>query len=288
MSDEIRVGLRAIEEHDLPAVAEFLHETLNRRLSPWTWQRALRTPWPDPGPDHGYLLVRAGRVVGVYAVFRSRREVDGVVHDVCNLAAWCVLAEYRAHGLRLLRALTVRGDVVLTDLSPSGAVVALDERLGFARLDTSGGVLANLRTGRRRGVRVVTDAEAIDGLLGARDRRIHRDHLGALAARHVVLTDGERHCYVVYRRVRRKRLPWFAALLYVSDRELFALFGDHFFRHLLVRHAIPFTILERRIVGALPPGTVGLRSPRPKLVKGPLDARALQDDLYSELACVPW
>ncbi len=52
---------------------------------------------------------------------------------VCNVAALCVRDDLRAHTVRLVRALLKQREYSFTDLSPSGNVVAMDERLGFLR-----------------------------------------------------------------------------------------------------------------------------------------------------------
>ncbi|NTW42645.1 MAG: hypothetical protein HGA44_22710, partial [Cellulomonadaceae bacterium] len=94
--------------------------------------------------------------------------------------------------------------------------------------------------------------------------------------------------YVIYRRVRRKRLPLFARVLYVSDPEVFRSVAGRFYRHLLWRHAIPFTLAERRVTGAPPWHAVALRSSRPAMVRSSSVAASEIDYLYSELTCVPW
>ena len=67
--------------------------------------------------------------------------IDGRVERFCNLGAWCVLPEHRFHALRLLKALLAQDGYHFTDLSPSGNVVGLNERLGFRvpRHDDDGG-----------------------------------------------------------------------------------------------------------------------------------------------------
>ena len=51
------------------------------------------------------------------------------------MGAWCVLDEFRAHGLRLVRADAGPGGYNFTDLSPSGNVVQLNTRLKFQFLE---------------------------------------------------------------------------------------------------------------------------------------------------------
>jgi hypothetical protein len=286
MSAAPTVTLGPLRTDDLPEVGRFLQEHLNPRLSAPQWADSLRPTWETEEPDHGFVLHAGDRVVGVYGAFYAHRRLAGRTEKFCNLAAWCVLDEYRAHSLRLLRAMLAQPGYTFTDLSPSGNVVPINERLGFVRLDTSGALVANLPWSAAG--RVLTDEAAVQAALDARDQQIHRDHTRAGAARHVVVEAGGRTCYIVYRRVRRKRLPLFARVLYVSDPEVFRSVAGRFYRHLLWRHAIPFTLVERRVVGAPPWHSFALRSSRPAMVRSSSVDPAEVDYLYSELTCVPW
>lgn len=279
------VRLAPVDDDNLPEIARFLHENLNSGLSADDWARALVPSWSTAETTHGYCLRADGVLVGVYAAFFSERVVAGRERRVCNLAAWCVLDGYGAQGLRLLRALLSSGAEVFTDLSPSGSVVPIDLRLGFQRLDTTTDVRPNLPSWSRR-VKVVSDERTIAGLLTGRDAQLFRDHRGAAAARHVVLLVDGRPCYVMYRRVRRKRLPLFGSLVHVGDTDLFLRGVGPLGAHLLVR-GMPVLLAERRIVG----GRVGRSrtvAGRPKLFRG-VDVEAGDiDDLYSEITSVPW
>ncbi|WP_421741985.1 hypothetical protein [Cellulomonas sp.] len=279
------VRLSPVDDDSLPEIARFLHENLNSGLSADDWARALVPTWRTAEPTHGYCLRADGVLVGVYAAFFSERVVAGRERRVCNLAAWCVLDGYGAQGLRLLRALLSGGAELFTDLSPSGSVVPIDLRLGFERLDTTTDVRPNLPLWRRR-VKVVTDQRRIAGLLTGRDAEIFRDHAGAAAVRHVVLLVDDRPCYVMYRRVRRKRLPLFAALVHVGDTALFLRGVGPLGAHLLVR-GMPVLLAERRIVGS-PVGLSRTVTGRPKLFRGADVEAGDIDDLYSEITSVPW
>ncbi|MQW74791.1 hypothetical protein GHK92_02800 [Nocardioides sp. dk4132] len=224
-------------------------------------------------------------MVGVQLAFYAERRIAGVPVRFCNLAAWCVREEHRSHGLRLLRAVLAQRGHVFTDLSPSGSVVALDERLGFEHLDTTTALVANL-PGAGRG-RVVTDLDEIEARLDGEQRTILRDHRGAAAARHVLLRAGGEQCYVVYRRDRRRGLRLFATLLHVDDPAVLARHQGVLRRHLLSR-GLPVTLAELRVVGSRPAVSVPLSRPRPKMFRGTGVPASAVDSLYSELALVAW
>ncbi|HEX2212075.1 MAG TPA: hypothetical protein VHH12_01140 [Mycobacterium sp.] len=247
----------------------------------------MATPWHVEQPNHGYLLRERGCVVGAYHAFYSERVIDGSLRRICNLGAWCVAEEHRAAGLRMLRALIRQRGYTFTDLTPSGNVLALNSRLGFATLDTATALVPNMPWPvRSRGVRVVDSPTDIDGLLSGGDQQIYRDH-AATAARHAVLVKGDQRCYVMFRRDRRKNLPVFASILYVSDAELFRDCAPHFYRYLLLRHAIAATLAEVRVVGHRPRRSVMVAG-WPKMYLSE-DLRPEQIDyLYSELTCRKW
>lgn len=284
-----RVDLAPITTDDLQRVGEFLSVHLDGSLTPAQWARSLRPTWHTDHPDHGFLLVADGLVVGVYAALYS--ETGGPDRDrpVCNLAAWCVLEDYRRHSLRLVRAMLAQRDRELTDLSPSGTVVPLNERLGFRHLDTSGALAVNLPLPSRRGTRLVTDPAGIEATLTGSDLAAYRDHTGSAAARHVVAVVDGQPCWVVFRAVRRKGLRLFASVLHVSDRELFRAAAPAVYRHLLLAHRLPLTLLQTRVSGPGPWHSVPLRAQRPTMYL----SRAGQPPesvsyLYSELTQVPW
>ena len=80
----------------------------------------------------------------------------------------------------------------------------------------------------------------------------------------------------------------FAAILHVSNPELFRRATCPLTRHLLVRHRVLVTLAELRIVGRRPRLSVLLPSPRPKMYRSASLEPAQIDDLYSELVCIPW
>ncbi|MEI5672939.1 MULTISPECIES: hypothetical protein [unclassified Nocardioides] len=282
---EAPVRVSPVHRSDLPEVGAFLHDHLDPRLSAAAWAGAAVPTWPVAAPNHGFLLRAGDLLVGVQLAFYADREVEGREVRFCNLGAWCVLEPYRDRGLRLLLAALAQRGQVFTDLSPSGSVVAIDERLGFRHLDTTTALFPNL-PGLRR-ARVHDDPAEIERRLTGSDRAVLRDHRHARAVHHVLLEEPSGACcYVVYRPSRRRGLRLFASLLHVSDPAVLRRCRRDLARHLLAR-GLPFTLAELRVTGGRPAGSVLLRHPRPKLVRGDVPVEAV-DDLYSELVLVPW
>ena len=215
------VKLAPITTGDIPAVAEFMHDNLNQRVPAAAWRRALEVPWEVSPPNHGYFLSEDGQVVGAYLAYYSEREIAGHTEKFCNLGAWCVLDSHRHQGLRLLTTLLKQKGYHFTDFSPSGNVVPLNRRLKFTDLDTTTALLVNLPLPPRRGVRVSGSSEVLLATLDEGEKRIYLDHRDTGAARHLVITAPEGHCYVVFRRDTRKHVRAFASVLYVSNPAVF-------------------------------------------------------------------
>lgn len=235
------------------------------------------------------MLLDEGQIVGVYLAFYSERAIDGRNERFCNLAAWCVLPEYRLHALKLLNALLRQPGYHFTDLSPSGNVVPINERLKLKHLDTTTALMPNLPWPALPGrYRITSEPAVIKSVLTGPELQIYRDHEHARAAIHLVMIHRDEHCYVIFRRDRRRDLPLFASVLYVSNPSLFMRMVGVFGRHLLIRYRIPFTLLESRVVGGQPRGSFRLRSSRAKMFKSDSLQPSQIDNLYSELLCVAW
>ncbi|GHH72577.1 hypothetical protein [Promicromonospora soli] len=288
MAHSKEVALTPITTGDLSRVGVFLSTHLDNTLTPGQWARSLRPTWTTNHSDHGFLLESDGLVVGVYAALYSETGGTDRRRAVCNLAAWCVLDEFRQHSLRLVRAMVAQRDRELTDLSPSGTVVPLDERLGFRHLDTSGALVVNLPL-PARGVRLVTGRAAIEATLTGADLAAYRDHADSAAARHVVAMVDGRPCWVVFRAVRRKRLRLFASVIHVSDRDLFGTVAPAVYRHILLAHGLPFTLVQNRVSGPRPWHSVPLSAQRPAMyLSRSGEPPESVTYLYSELTQVPW
>jgi len=281
--------VRPIAAADVRAVGEFLHTHLNSRVPANAWARCIEVPWTVDQPNMGFMLLADDAVVGAHLAFYSERLIDGRTERFCNLGAWCVLPEHRFQGMKLLRSLLAQTDYHFTDLSPSGNVPALNAKLGFTELDSTTWLVPNLPWPPMPGAgSIVTDPAAIERSLDGEQLALYKDHAGAAAARHLVLTRGQERCYVVFRKDRRRDLPLFASLLHVSDPDLLRRMARPLACHLLLRHGACATLAERRIVRHKPPGSRPLRSPRKKMFRSKRLQPAQIDYLYSELVCLAW
>lgn len=284
------VELRAIGDEDVAEVAEFLHINLNERVAVEAWLQALMPPWDRDGhPNHGYYLATPEGVVGAYVAIYSVRVVQGSLRKFCNLAAFCVAEEYRAHGLRLLRALIAQRGFVFTDFSPSGNVLRLNERLGFKHLDTSTKLVPNLPCLPKSGIQVTSDPLQLSLALDGPAMEVYLDHRDARAARHVLVRSHDTYAYTIIRRDRRKGLPIFATPIFCAgDLSLLESTWPQFRSFLLTRHGAILTLAEARVLGFEPSIGLRLKNPRPKMYKTSAMSPDEIDYLYSELALLEW
>jgi hypothetical protein len=283
----MKATLEPITSDDVRPVGDFLHRSMGERVSAVSWVKAMNVPWSVDAPNHGYLLRAGGDVVGVQLAYYSCREIRGEVLDICNLGAWSVDEAYRLSGLRLLKAVLAQDHYHFTDLSPSGNVVPINERLNFAHLDTTTALSLNTSPLPSR-AEVVSEPDVVEAHLSEKDRRVYLDHRETAAARHAVLVHGSRSCYILFRRDRRKGLSLFVSILHVSDPELLHRHFGAFSRFALRQHGAVATLSELRVVGRQPPLSRLIPRPRPKMFRSRVLKAGDVDYLYSELECLEW
>ena len=279
------VELSPITDLDIAEVADFLHANYKDRI-PWARSR-LAGPWKVEAPNHGFVLRDGQRIVGAHLAFYSERLVAGRMERFCDLGTWYVLPEFRFHSLRLIKALLEQDGYHFTALTPSDKVASIHARLGFRPLDTSACLIPNLPCPTRPGRTTISvDPDVIESTLARTELRLYRDHAQALAARHMVLIRGPDSCYVMYRETRVMGVP-LAAIVHVSNPDLFRRAILPLTRHLLVRHRLVATLAELRIIEYRPSLSVKM-TPSPKMYRSASLEPGQIDDLYSELVCVPW
>lgn len=275
----------AIRDADIPAVADFLHANHNDRI-PWA-QTCAAVPWKVDAPNHGFMLRDGENIVGTLLALYSERMVDGRIERFCNLGSWCVLPGYRSRSIPLLNALLAQQGYHFTVLSPDVRSQEVLTWMKFRSLSTTAALMPNLPWPTLPGAtRISSDPDVIERSLTGPDRGIYRDHVNALAARHLVMTRDGESCYVMYRRSRHKSGLVLATILYVGNTDLFHRAWMPLTRHLLVRHRLVATVAELRIIDRKPDLAFTL-SRRPKMYRSPSLESAHIDDLYSELVCVP-
>jgi len=279
------VDISPITDADIAAVADFLHVNYQDRV-PWASSR-LAGPWKVEAPNHGFMLRNGQRIVGAHLAFYSERQITGRMERFCDLGTWCVLPEFRLHSIRLIKAVLAQDGYHFTALTPSDKVASIHARFGFRPLDTRAVLIPNLPWPTPPGRTTISaDPHVIESTLAGMELELYRDHAQALAARHLVLLRGADSCYVMYRKMRVRGAP-LAVIVHVSDPQVFRRAVLPLTRHLLVRHRLPATIAELRIIGRGPPISSKV-TPWPKMYRSASLQPDQIDDLYSELVCIPW
>ncbi|WP_446664598.1 hypothetical protein [Flexivirga sp. B27] len=239
-------------------------------------------------PNHGMALWSGQDLVGVYAAIYSTRIIDGRREHFCNLAVWCVCAEFRASSVRMLRALLAQDGYHFTDLSPNPDVQRLNLRLGFRYLEPSWHLTLNLPwpTWPRR-MTVSSEPEDVARALTGEPLRFYEDHRRCPWARHAVIETDTEACYVQWRFERRKRLRWFAAIQYVSDPVLFRAGWRHLSRHLGLRHQAVATLVDAHVAGGAVTPSMPLSGEPHRMFRSMTLRPDDIDYLYSEITAAP-
>ncbi len=215
------LSVRSIGADEIDASAQFLHDTLNPRVSAAAWRSLFHPPWQAHAPNSGFVLLdAAGQPVGAYAAVYSTRVIDD---EPCCLQSRGVLcaAGVSAHSIAARPIASGATRVRLHGLLPERERRRHERapRLPAPRhVRAPGG-----ESPRADSVRCPhhRDPDVLTAPLRGRDSDVFRDHLGAAAARHVLVETDAAYAYLVYRKDRRKRLPWFAMPLYAGgDRDL--------------------------------------------------------------------
>lgn len=275
------VAVTPIEAAHLDEVGRFLHENLNRRFTPEAWIGCLRHPWSEVRPNYGMQLRDGPRLVGVLLAIYSDQSIDGRIEKICNPHSWCVLDDYRNHGINLVLAAIKQPGYHFTMLTPNPKVAEIFRHLRFKDLDAGVVLFPNLPVPTFGGV-AETRRDAIAQHLSGpalRDFALHRD-IPWLSF--VAFGRGNDTCLVVYKRIRWKKMPC-AWLIHVSDP---AAFERHrsLLQWALLRKGFLVSRVETRFLQRAPAFAIHTRRTQAKL----FSSKTLQDsqirDLYSELA----
>jgi hypothetical protein len=232
---------------DLPEVGQFLHENLNRRFTAERWIESLVHPWATQAPNHGMLLRDADRLVGVFCAIYSEQVIGGRSERFCNPHSWCVLEEYRRHGLSLILQIIRQRDFHFTMFTPNPKVAEVFRGLKFKDLDPRLLIYPNLPSpalalpGRFVESRRDHVADHLTGQALA-DYKAHRD---IPWLNFVAFGSNTDSCFVIYKPTiwKRARCAW---VMHLSDSGAFDRHGALLRTHLLLSHGFATTRVEAR------------------------------------------
>ncbi|MBF0214013.1 MAG: hypothetical protein HQM00_10710 [Magnetococcales bacterium] len=285
MMQPVAPEILPILDADLEMVCQFLHERLNRKLSPALWKNAYSQPWMANAPNHGFMLVDEERVAGVFGAIYAERTIRGVTERFCNQNSWVVLESYRHLSLELWRALMAQTGYHVTMLTPNPVVAKIYLTRRFQTMGNGVTVIPNTPWPKALKARVVGERQEMLTLLSGesvRDCRLHRPFPWL---HQVALGDARGVCHVVFKLGRWKRMPA-AKLLHVSDGETFLRLHPALGRHLLWKHGVTTLHLSSRLLPQRPLGSFEIVDTQPRLF---LSDRLSERDiswLYTEMVAL--
>ncbi len=279
-----KLQLEPVTDETLREFCQFLHDNLSGRIAVEAWMRAFRVPWLPDKPNYGFLVHEREKIVGGIGAIYSRQTIRGKSERFCNITSWCVLDAYRAQSMRLAIALVSQPGFHFTDLTPTAVVADALRFLKFQPLDPRRTVFPNLPwpTARVSGVRVIRDRDAIQGVLAPEAASVYADHRGFPWLQHVALANAEGSCHIIFKRQQLKKLPC-AAILSVSDPDLFVRHHRILGHHFLFNHGFATTRIESRFLHGLPKFSMQVHGYRSRMFRSDTLNASDITNLYSEL-----
>ncbi len=277
--------LLPIKTEDLQRVCHFYHTHLNQKISPQMWRQAFDQPWIASPPNHGFMLVANGEVVGVFGAIYSAQRIGGAIEQFCNHTSWMVLEPYRARSLELLTALLSQQGFHMTSFTPNPNVTEICCYLGLNLLSNQITVLPIFLGGWRFNSRVITNPEKIPTLLPTNAVKDYQNHRPFPWLRQVALGHADRYCHVAFKQKRWKRMAA-AMILHISDPEIFLAHYPTLGRHLFWRFGITTLHLPSRFLPRNPTGSIIITENQPRLFRADSLGQEQISFLYTEVVAL--
>lgn len=280
-------SLEPIRDENLSEFCRFLTENLSNERSPQAWAEAFKQNWCPEKPNNGFLIRHDGRIVGGIGAIYAERMVRGKLERFCNITSWCVLDAFRTQSGRLAMAVVSQPGFHFTDLTPTEVVSKTLQFLKFKPMNERHVVWPNLPwpLARLSGIRVIADLDRIGEVLAPEDAKVFRDHRHLPWLRHLAVGRPGAWCHIVWRRTRLKDVSG-AMILAFSNPELFLRYRLVIASHLLLRHALPYTRVEARLLPRVPKPSIEFSGYRNKVFKSETLTEADMSNLYSELVAL--
>jgi len=98
------MDIRPILGADLTDACAFMQATLTPAIPIDRWRAAFSQSWASDPPNHGYLMMDRGQIIGTLGCAYSVRQIRRQPIRFCNFSSWSVLPGHRGKGLLLLSA----------------------------------------------------------------------------------------------------------------------------------------------------------------------------------------
>ena len=185
------------------------------------WRNLFERKWDTQVEPLGYVLLKDSEIVGYIGLITVHREIRGQRHEFMDLTSWTVDKQYRGYAIQMLFPFIRDQKRTLRCFTPAKSVDAIFRKFGFEELNACLHIIPfwAMLTGRNA-YKISFDIEGHRQLLTKEDWQIYRDHR-SFASEQFLINKGQAYCYVVAKRVSKKRLP-FLHVHYVSDKKVFA------------------------------------------------------------------
>ena len=190
-------------------------------ISQETWRRLFSRQWDGQVEPLGYVLINEGEIVGYIGLITVHRRIGGQVHEIMDLTSWTVDKKYSGYAIKMLSSFIHDHSRTLRCFTPAKSVDLIFRRFGFQELTANLHVIPfwSFNLGLKD-FQITFDIQGHQALLLKEDWQIYHDH-HKLSSEHFIFKNGQSYCYVVAKRVWKKKLP-FLHIHYVSDKKLFA------------------------------------------------------------------
>ena len=247
--------------------------------------------WEDDIPDsllpykHGMVLIDGERVVGYCGMIYSYLYIDGKKYIYANPTTWAIDSKYRIYVLKATKEILKTADI-FSDFSAIGSMEEMNRKtFKYEYLDTKiYKFLPIPKIGNAlRKSRVVDENMIEDSVY----RLIYKDHY-KYDVKCCVFQEGERNCYVFYRKIRQKikiiqNIPY-VQILGVSDSKVFSANLKEIVWHLQKTNFAFLEMDSRFVDDQLKNYKPHKISPAHRQIRAPDGVSVNLSNLYSEMA----
>lgn len=248
INQEIKTTISPIEAEHISEVSIFLNRNMSDRFSPEVWGNALNTSWLAGAPNHGFMMKNDdGEVVGALCAIYSLQYINGKEERICNPHSWCVLPEFRTKSVLLVLSAIRQQGYHFTMFTPNTSGLEIFAYLRFKPLDNEISTLLHLPKLFGRKLTFIKDDDRAMSLMCDKDKGYYADHLVFPWLKRIVMTDGNKTAFILFKTHRFKKLPGIN-ILYVSDLEFLVHHWPEIRSHLLIKFGFFSTRIESRFL----------------------------------------
>jgi hypothetical protein len=217
--------LHKAHAEDFERIYPLLQQFNNPNLTKEDWRQLFVSHWGSRENHFGFFLLEGEQVVGFLGTLFSRRQINGIPHDFCNLSTWIVKEDYRGMSLMLLFEALKQEGYTITNLT-ANKVAGILIRFGFKDLALTYSMVLPvlLPAVLLPGLKITEDKQAIEAQIKGEARSVFLDHKD-MKCRHMLIQGKGRQCYLIFDIIKKKGLPvmrihhisnpaWFASNAY--------------------------------------------------------------------------